>query len=393
MLKEQRKVAAAGLEAARAASATAQNTLDIAQAQYQQQLEAALAAGRSTRLQDWFAKDQQQFDQPNWYFTRQEQIAAVQGQIDEAQKGWEDAQAQLDSLTKSLEKSDFLTAEQRVLKARVAYLVAKDVNQRAQNSADVKAPQGRYNRTHCGSNDGYHLADNSLVNILYGCTGDANLTDVSQQMFDDAEAELKDAQNAYDGLLTTKAAEDVLSARAAVAVAQERYYAGLDRLSALQTGDQAPVVTAAQGAVDQAQAAYEQSQKAVAQAQAAADAMLPPGKSWIWNQCLLDLGATVCRARTPRCGECPLAEACAWRGAGDDPAIGSAGVSGRQARFDGSDRQARGRILARLLDGAADEVALQLAAGRGPLATRHLVESLRTDGLVVVDAELNVRLP
>ncbi len=69
-------------------------------------------------------------------------------------------------------------------------------------------------------------------------------------------------------LLTTRAADDVLVARADVAVAQERYYAALDRLRALQSGDFAPGVTTAQGVVDQAQAAFEQSQKAVSQAQA-----------------------------------------------------------------------------------------------------------------------------
>lgn len=271
LLQEQRKVAAAGLEAAKAAGQTADNALMIARAQYQQTLELALAQGRKTRLVDWFSKDQQQFNQPNWYFTRAEQISAVQTQIDEAKKGWDEAQQQLAGVTQSLDKAEFLKAEKRVLDARVAYLISKDVNERAQNSTDVNAPKGRYNRTHCGTNDGYQLADRSLINVLYGCTGDENLSDVSQQMYDQAQAELEDAQRGYDALLSSKAAEEVLAARAAVAVAQERYYAALDRLSALQTDDQSPAVTAAQGMVDQAQAGYEQSQKAVAQAQASLD--------------------------------------------------------------------------------------------------------------------------
>ena len=41
-------------------------------------------------------------------------------------------------------------------------------------------------------------------------------------------------------MLTTQAADEVLAARADVAVAQERYYAALDRLSALQTSDYCP---------------------------------------------------------------------------------------------------------------------------------------------------------
>ena len=81
------------------------------------------------------------------------------------------------------------------------------------------------------------------------------------------------------------------------------------------------------------------------QVQAAADAALPGEQAWAWNQCLMDLGAVLCRPLAPRCDECPLRDDCAFHGAGEDPAIGSAGVSGRQSRFDGSDRQGRGRLL------------------------------------------------
>lgn len=87
--------------------------------------------------------------------------------------------------------------------------------------------------------------------------------------------------------------------------------------------------------------------------QGLADALVPAGHGWIWNQVVMDLGATVCRP-TPRCDECPLAPSCAWKIAGTplpDPAVGSAGVSVTQAPFEGSDRQARGRVLAALHDG------------------------------------------
>jgi A/G-specific adenine glycosylase len=63
----------------------------------------------------------------------------------------------------------------------------------------------------------------------------------------------------------------------------------------------------------------------------------------------------VCRP-APRCDECPLAGTCRWAVAGlpaPDPAEGSAGVSGRQAPFAGSARQARGRVMARLQSGPA----------------------------------------
>ena len=114
-------------------------------------------------------------------------------------------------------------------------------------------------------------------------------------------------------------------------------------------------------------------------AQARADEAVPKGQGWVWNQVIMDLGATLCRP-SPSCGDCPLAPTCAWHVAGHpepDPAVGSAGVSGKQARFEGSDRQARGRVLA------------ALAAGGG--CTRSVTDfddrilaSLVTDGLVVV---------
>lgn len=89
-------------------------------------------------------------------------------------------------------------------------------------------------------------------------------------------------------------------------------------------------------------------------AQAAADELVPAGDGWLWNQALMDLGATVCRP-APRCDVCPVATTCRWQLAGrpePDPAVGSAGVSTRQAPFEGSDRQARGRVLRALADGA-----------------------------------------
>lgn len=41
--------------------------------------------------------------------------------------------------------------------------------------------------------------------------------------------------------------------------------------------------------------------------------VLPKGKAWEFNSALMDFGATVCVARTPRCGECPMAGFCAHR--------------------------------------------------------------------------------
>jgi A/G-specific adenine glycosylase len=128
------------------------------------------------------------------------------------------------------------------------------------------------------------------------------------------------------------------------------------------------------------------------EAQAAADAALPAGESWAWNQCLMDVGAVLCRPLAPRCAGCPLRARCSWRGLGEDPAVGSAGVSRTQARFDGSDRQARGRLMKALMAapvgrGEAAEV-MSCTADRA----ERLIDALAADGLVVAD-RLTIRLP
>ena len=77
-------------------------------------------------------------------------------------------------------------------------------------------------------------------------------------------------------------------------------------------------------------------------------------------QALMDLGATVCIARVPRCGECPLAEECPSRGRRFEPLR-------RQGRFEGSFRQRRAAALRTLLDGVdpRDEEAVAALARDG----------------------------
>ena len=120
------------------------------------------------------------------------------------------------------------------------------------------------------------------------------------------------------------------------------------------------------------------------QVQAAADALVPRADGWAWNQCFMDLGAVVCRP-APRCGECPVETSCRWRATGQpeaDPAVGSAAVSTPQSRFEGSDRQARGRVMKALTHGP------EAAESFAP----HIVDSLVADRLVVRDGG-DLRLP
>ena len=115
------------------------------------------------------------------------------------------------------------------------------------------------------------------------------------------------------------------------------------------------------------------------EAQRLADELVPAGQSWCWNQAMLDLGATVCTSR-PRCGPCPLRELCAWGGAGPDPAVGSAGVSGRQSRFDGSERQGRGRLLEALRSGPVTDIATACGWPGDPDRAARVAAALVADG-------------
>jgi A/G-specific adenine glycosylase len=90
-------------------------------------------------------------------------------------------------------------------------------------------------------------------------------------------------------------------------------------------------------------------------------------------EALMDLGATVCLARIPRCDECPLATACPSRGRRYEPLR-------KQSRFEGSFRQRRAEVLRLVAKGHA--------VGLDP----HAVASLERDGLVEVRAGLP-RLP
>ncbi|MDT4929088.1 MAG: A/G-specific adenine glycosylase [Pseudonocardiales bacterium] len=77
---------------------------------------------------------------------------------------------------------------------------------------------------------------------------------------------------------------------------------------------------------------------------AAVEALLPtePAVAARVGVALMELGALVCTARTPRCPSCPIADRCAWRQAGSPP---YAGPTVRPQRFTGTDRQVRGLLM------------------------------------------------
>ena len=95
---------------------------------------------------------------------------------------------------------------------------------------------------------------------------------------------------------------------------------------------------------------------------------------------LMELGATVCTARAPRCGLCPLGE-CAWRRAGYPAAQGPAR---RVQTYAGTDRQVRGRLLdvLRANDSPVTRAELDVAWLTDCVQRDRALDSLLADGLV-----------
>lgn len=99
-----------------------------------------------------------------------------------------------------------------------------------------------------------------------------------------------------------------------------------------------------------------------------------------WNVAVMELGAVVCTARSPRCGACPVMDLCRWVQAGR-PA--HAGPPRRGQAWAGTDRQVRGEIVQRLRDSSVPVPRSSLAdAGPDSAQVERALATLVHDGLV-----------
>jgi len=127
---------------------------------------------------------------------------------------------------------------------------------------------------------------------------------------------------------------------------------------------------------------------------AAMERQLPEGESAarLFNAALMELGAVVCTARSPRCDACPISASCAWRAAGYPAYEGARRAV--QKRYEGSNRQVRGLILAALRSSTTSVPPEHLATlWRDPVQRGRALDGLIIDGLVVGDDELGYELP
>lgn len=105
----------------------------------------------------------------------------------------------------------------------------------------------------------------------------------------------------------------------------------------------------------------------------------------VFSAALMELGATVCTARSPRCGVCPL-DFCAWKAAG----FPGADTPARPAqRYAGTDRQVRGRLLdvLRAGSGPVERAALDVVWLSDTAQRDRALDSLLVDGLVEQTAD------
>ncbi|WP_243855208.1 A/G-specific adenine glycosylase [Diaminobutyricimonas sp. TR449] len=127
---------------------------------------------------------------------------------------------------------------------------------------------------------------------------------------------------------------------------------------------------------------------------AAMETLLPhdEAEAKLTNAGVMELGALVCTARAPRCEQCPIAELCAWRLAGKPPYEGPRAAV--QKKYEGSDRQVRGLIMAELRasDIPVTHAEIEQVWSDAPQRERALA-GLLADGLVVGDAAVGYQLP
>jgi len=117
-----------------------------------------------------------------------------------------------------------------------------------------------------------------------------------------------------------------------------------------------------------------------------------PARARLVNAGAMELGQTICTARAPLCPACPIATHCAWRAAGYPTYTGPSAP--RQKRYEGSDRQVRGLIMAELR--ASDTaVPARVIDTLWPDATQleRALSGLLRDGLVTGDASRGYELP
>jgi multidrug resistance efflux pump len=229
--------AKAAVSSADAGLSAAQEQLNAAQVQLARAEQGARLLDLQTlqtQPDPWTLSVPSQFQQPNWYYLKEENLAAAREEVQNAEAAVETERDNLNNVQSKATNNDFLLMEQELSNARARFLVVNQTLTQANNAQD-----------------------NTV------------LKEMAQKEYDAALADLENTQRKYERMLTTAAADEVLEARAKLAVANARLENAQNLLDSYQTREYSLEGEAAQAAVNSAEALVAQAEAGKAQAEAA----------------------------------------------------------------------------------------------------------------------------
>lgn len=238
LLQAQFDQASALVETAKATIVAAEAQLDSARLQYELVLQGARMRDIQNRSQTWLTVPLNEIELPTWYFEKSEKISALEIEVKQAGQHLEAQSANLDLALLDVSNEDFVAAEKRLIEMQVTFDIASQTLSQAKAARD-----------------------------------NPSLIAAAQELYDVALSDLESAQLEYDRMLSSSAAEDILEARAKVAVAIARLDNAQDQLTFTLSGEDSLDVAVANAGVVQAEAAVTQSLANLAQAEAALQAI------------------------------------------------------------------------------------------------------------------------
>jgi multidrug efflux pump subunit AcrA (membrane-fusion protein) len=234
LLKAQSDQANAAVQVTQQNFLLAQQKLVAAQTQFDLTSQAARQQDVLVHTNTWRTVEPDEITLPGWYFSKDEEIAALKSQVKIAQGKLDEALSALQTQLKDVSHQDFIAVEKVLEEAQQAYLIADKTLTEARSA----------------QNNGH-------------------LIEQAQTERDNRLDDLTNAQKDYTDMLGSDASKLVLDARGLVAITQQTLTNTQDTLDKLMTGGNSLQVVAAQAALDQAKTGVTLADATLTQAQAA----------------------------------------------------------------------------------------------------------------------------
>lgn len=232
LLKSQLDQVSASVKTAEAALEAAKVFQANTELQYQSVLQGARQQYAKALEDEWRESQPAEFDLPVWYFSRDERIEAAKMLVDSTAADLLKQKEKLELVLKDVKNVDFVALEKELAAAQVDYQVADAARDFVGKASESK-----------------------------------EMDDAAEDAFELKETKLYDVKKRYEQALDTRAAEDVLKARADVGVAQATHNEAKNQWQALLIGDDSLQVQIAEMAIKQAEKNTAQAEAGLAQAQ------------------------------------------------------------------------------------------------------------------------------